>query len=109
MAVLRGGNLLLWTLADPDSDPSTSVAALWKTEDGATAASIQGFWSTPDGARIVALIVKPEGRGQTYVLRCWDLSADDPVRTDRTVSGAGAPPRSCWGLPATFLPATAAG
>ena len=48
MAVLRGGNLLLWTLADPD--PSTSAVALWKTEEGATAASIQGFWSTPDGA-----------------------------------------------------------
>ncbi len=91
MAVLRGGNLLLWTLADPD--PSTSAVALWKTEEGATAASIQGFWSTPDGARIVALIVKPEGHSQTSVLLCWDLSADDPVRTARTGSVAGVPSR----------------
>ena len=90
MAVLRGGNFLLWTLANPDPSASTETCGRPRKEPPPRRSRAFGPLPT---ARIVALIVtpKPDVSGQTSVLRCWDLNADDPVRTARTVSDAGAP------------------
>ncbi len=96
MAVLRNEKKLeLWTLADPD--PSANAVELMETSEGTGGGTIQGFWSTPDGTRIVAGKVthKADRIGQTSELHCWDLAADDPKVTGRTVNfGVNSDPAS---------------